>query len=257
VRRDAAQLDSFYRTRQGRTARRMIARRIASLWPDACGLDVLGLGFAGPYLSPFQKEARRCIAFMPSTQGAVIPASGSAPAVLGDECRLPFPEAMFDRVILVHALEEAEALPALLREVWRVLAPEGRIVLVTTSRTGIWALSDKTPFGHGRSFTRGQISRLLEDALLDATAWSRALYAPPWGWTTHRRVASVWEEIGEYAWSGLGGVILAEAVKHTGAVRPQRRTAAVGAPALEGQRRPALSPRHVILPPASERARRD
>jgi len=245
VRRDAAELDRFYRTRQGRTARRMIARRIAALWPDARGLDVLGLGFANPYLRPLRNGARRCVSFMPAAQGAIVPEGDGPPTALGDEVRLPFPDALFDRVLLVHALEEADALPALLREVWRVMAPEGRLMLVTTSRTGVWALLDNTPFGHGRSFTRSQITGLLDDALLDATAWSRALYAPPWGWATHRRVASVWEEIGDYAWRGLGGVILTEAVKHTGAVLPRRRAAPVRARALEGQSQPALSPRHL------------
>lgn len=247
MRRDAAELDRFYRTRRGETARRMIARRIVALWPEARGLDVMGLGFAHPYLDVFRPQARRVVSFMPSGQGAIVPEAGGIPTALGDEVRLPFPDAMFDRILLVHALEEAEALQALLREVWRVMAPEGRLMLVATSRTGIWALSDKTPFGHGRSFTRRQISGLLEDALLDITAWSHALYAPPWGWTTHRRVASVWEEIGEYAWRGLGGVVLTEAVKHTGAVLPQRRRAAapVRAGALEGRSRPALSPRHL------------
>lgn len=243
MRRDAAELDRFYSTRRGQTARRMIARRIAALWPQARGLDVLGLGFANPYLDVLRPGARRVVSFMPAGQGAIVPAAGGVPTALGDEVRLPFPDAMFDRILLVHALEEAEALQALLREIWRVMAPEGRLMLVTTSRTGIWALSDRTPFGHGRSFTRNQISGLLEDALLDATAWSHALYAPPWGWASHRRIASIWEEIGEYAWRGLGGVILTEAVKHTGAVLPQRRTAPLRAPALEGRGRPALSPR--------------
>nr|WP_238934961.1 methyltransferase domain-containing protein [Maricaulis parjimensis] len=225
------------------TAQRMIGRRIAALWPGTKGLDVLGLGYATPYLTPFKTEARRCISFMPAQQGAIIPAADEPPVALGDEMRLPFPEALFDRILLVHALEEAEALPALLREVWRVMAPEGRVMLVTTSRTGVWALSDKTPFGHGRPFTRQQISRVLEDALLEPTAWSRALFAPPWNWAHHRRIASLWEEAGEHAWPGLGGVILAEAVKHTGAIRPSGRAAPARVRALEGRSRPALSPR--------------
>lgn len=255
MRRDATELERFYSSRQGEAARRMIARRIRALWPDARELDVLGLGFTNPYLEPYREEARRCISFMPSGQGAIAQPEDGTPTALGDEVHLPFPEALFDRVLLVHALEEADALPVLLREIWRVMAPEGRLMLVTASRNGIWALSDKTPFGHGRPFTRGQLSRLLSDSLLEATAWSRALYAPPWGWTTHRRVASVWEEIGEYAWPGLGGVILAEAVKHTGAVHPGRRTAPARSRALEGQSRPALSPRQLSRRTVSGRTR--
>ena len=96
-----------------------------------------------------------------------------------------------------------------------------------------------------RDYSHPKVVGLLEDSLLEATAWSRALYAPPWGWANHRRIASVWEEIGEYAWPGLGGVILAEAVKHTGAVRPRGQTAPVRPRALEGQGQPALSPRQL------------
>ena len=248
MRRDALELVRFYRSRQGETARRMIARRLAAIWPDVTGLDMLGLGFAGPYLQPYRRRTRRCISFMPAGQGAVVPEGGECPAALGDETHLPFPEAMFDRVLLVHALEEADALQPLLREVWRVMAPEGRLVIVTAARAGLWAWLDNTPFGHGQPFSRGQLSGLLDDALLEPTAWSRALYAPPWGWSTHRRIANVWEEVGEYAWAGLGGVLMVEAVKHTGAVTPERRTAPARVRRLEARGQPALSPRQNPAP---------
>jgi SAM-dependent methyltransferase len=245
VRRDVLELDRFYRTRQGRAAHHMIARRLQPIWTDVRGLDVLGIGFANPYLDVWQGSARRCVSLMPAAQGAIVPGPDGVPTALGDEMHLPFQEALFDRVLLVHALEETESLPALLREVWRVMAPEGRLMIVSPSRAGIWALVDSTPFGHGRPFSRGQLARLLDDALLVPTAWSRALYAPPWGWSTHRRIANLWEEVGEYAWPALGGLIMVEAVKHNAAVTPGLRTARVSRRALEGQRQPALSPGRV------------
>ncbi|WP_041636982.1 methyltransferase domain-containing protein [Maricaulis maris] len=252
MRRDVLELDRFYRSRQGQAAHRMIARRLSSIWPDVTALDVLGIGFANPYLDVWQGKARRCVSLTPAAQGAIVSGPSGVPTALGDETHLPFQEALFDRVLLVHALEETDSLPVLLREVWRVLAPEGRLLIVSPSRAGIWAWLDSTPFGHGRPFTRGQLTRLLDDALLVPTAWSRALYAPPWGWSTHRRVANLWEEVGEYAWPALGGLILVEAVKHNAAVTPGLRTARVSRTALEGQRQPALSPRH-----GARRARRD
>jgi hypothetical protein len=48
VRREALELDRFYRSRQGFVARQMIERRLQAVWPDAAGLDVLGLGFTPP-----------------------------------------------------------------------------------------------------------------------------------------------------------------------------------------------------------------
>lgn len=242
MRRDALELDRFYRSRQGRTARRMIMRRLKAVWPEAKALDMLGIGFATPYFAPYREEARRCVSFMPAGQGAVIPAHGSSTIALGDENRLPFTEALFDRVLLIHALEEAEALPALLRETWRVLAPEGRMVIVTAARAGIWAWLDSTPFGHGRPFSRGQLTHLLDDAMFEPTAWSRALYAPPWRWSTGPRTAQVWEKAGEHAWAGLGGVIMVEAIKRTAAVRPVPQRARSRIRRLEGQANHALSP---------------
>ena len=245
MRRDVLELDRFYRTRQGRAAQRMIARRLGPIWPEVRGMDVLGIGFANPYLEAWQSTARRCVSLMPAAQGAIVPGPDGVPTALGDEMHLPFQEALFDRVLLVHALEETDSLPALLREVWRVMAPEGRLMIVSPSRAGIWAWLDSTPFGHGRPFSRSQLSRLLDDALLTPTAWSRALYAPPWGWSTHRRISNLWEEVGEYAWPGLGGLIMVEAVKHTAGVMPGLRTARASTRVLEGRRQPALSPRRV------------
>lgn len=241
MRREALELDRFYRSRQGLVAREMIGRRLTAIWPDAKDMDLLGLGFATPYLEPYRTSARRSVCFMPAAQGAVVADSACSGIALGDETRLPFPEALFDRVLLVHALEEADSLQVTLREIWRVLAPEGRVVIVTAARSGIWAWLDSTPFGHGRPFSRAQLSQLLGDALFEPTAWSRALYAPPWKWSTHTRIARMWEEAGERIWPGLGGVIMVEAVKRTMALRPRPSTAPARRKPLEAQTRPALS----------------
>jgi len=249
VRRDALELDRFYKTPQGRLTRRMVDRRLQAIWPELRGLDVLGLGFATPYLGRMRETARRSVAFMPSAQGAIA-ASGVSTVAMGDETHLPFPDALFDRVLLIHMLEEADSLPAILREAWRVLAPEGRIVIVTAARSGVWAWMDSTPFGHGRPFSRSQLDRLLADSMFEPTAWSRALYAPPWRWASHPRVAAAWERTGEHLWSGLGGLILVEAVKRTAALRPRAKTAPARVSVLEGQARPALSPPAVQSEPS-------
>ena len=156
MRRDAIELDRFYRTARGALAQRMIERRLSAM-TNLKDLDVLGMGYATPYLRGMQGAARRCIDLMPSTQGAIAPTHPSN-IVMGDETRMPFPDAMFDRVLMIHMLEEAEHLPGLLRETWRVLAPEGRMVIVSAARAGVWALSDATPFGHGRPFPRSVIA---------------------------------------------------------------------------------------------------
>ena len=243
MRTDALEIDRFYRTRRGQAAREMTLRRLKALWGEAKGLDMLGYGFAGPYLAPWSDTARRTVAYMPAAQGAVPwPERTAGKAALGDETRMPFPEALFDRVILVHALEEAGDLRRLLREVWRVLAPEGRLAVVAAHRAGMWSRADSTPFGHGRPFSRAQLNRLLTDALFEPTAWSRALYAPPWRFTCGERAADGFEAVGERVFPAFGGLILAEAVKHVGAVRPGGDMARVRVRNLEGAGARALSP---------------
>ncbi len=243
MRTDALDVARFYRTPQGRAARDMALRRIRALWSDVKELDMLGLGYAPPFLDPFRASARRVAAFMPAAQGAVpwpAPVQARNLTVLGDEIRLPFAEAMFDRIILVHVLEEAPDSGQLLREVWRVLAPEGRLIIIAAHRGGIWSRSDSTPFGHGRPYSRTQLSRLLGDALFEPVAWSQALYAPPWRFACTPRFADGFEAIGEHLTPAFGGLLLTEAIKHVGAVRPNIKAQRMRIKALEGAVRPAL-----------------
>ena len=214
MRVDVLALQRFYASRRGELALTMAQRRLRALWPAADGLDMLGLGYAPPYLEPYMPKARRVIAAMPAAQGAERwPDEGGVLSVLTDEGRLPFMDSVFDRALLVHALEEADDPRALLREVWRVMAPEGRRVVIAANRAGLWARADGTPFGHGRPYSRGQLGALLSDALFEPTASARALYAPPLDWPIVFAMGEGLEATGRVLAPGAGGLVLMEAVK--------------------------------------------
>tara|TARA_R110002072_G_scaffold18624_2_gene69558 strand:+ start:1067 stop:1843 length:777 start_codon:yes stop_codon:yes gene_type:complete len=244
MRRDAVELERFYNSPKGQTADAMIWRRISVLWPDMRDLDVLGLGYAPPVLDRFDDAPRRSIAFMPDGQGAVIwPHTGKSRTALGDEVRLPFADSLFDRVVLLHALEEVESVPAFLREVWRVTAPQGRVALVVANRSGFWARADATPFGHGRPFSKGQLARVLNDSAFEPTAWSRALYAPPFDWCCGPERGGFWESLGETLFRGMSGLILVEATKRVAALTPRAaRPAPIRIRGLEGAGASAITP---------------
>ncbi|MGB0671017.1 MAG: class I SAM-dependent methyltransferase [Rhodospirillales bacterium] len=216
---DVVELRDFYQGRLGGVARRMIRRRLAGIWPETRGLSILGIGFATPYLGLFREDAARIMALMPGGQGAVRwpdPGPGRdnpCQVVLGDECHLPFADLSIDRVLLVHALECTESLRPMMREVWRVLAPGGRLVVVAPNRRGLWARLERTPFGMGRPFSRGQLKRSLRDSLFTPERLDHALYVPP---TKSRLVlgsAMAFEEIGPRWLGGFAGVVMAEAIK--------------------------------------------
>jgi SAM-dependent methyltransferase len=214
MRVDVLALQRFYASPLGEAARRAASRRLSALWPHADGLDVLGIGYPTPYLGALRASARRTVVMMPAEQGAEPwPAERTVLTALADEARLPFMDAVFDRVLMVHAMEEAAAPHALLREVWRIMAPEGRLVVIAANRWSWWAQSGATPLGHGRPYSRTQLATLLSDSMFEPVASSRALYAPPTTWTPFVRAADAFEWVGELVWPALGGLVLMEAVK--------------------------------------------
>ena len=230
MRFDIDRLEAFYASALGRMALEMISGRLAALWPDAHGLDVLGFGHAAGLLDLLKPGSRRAVAACPESQGVLRwPDTGPCLAVLTEEERLPFVDAIFDRAVILHGLEETESPHRLLRELWRVCAPEARILVVAANRSGLWARSEATPFGHGRPYSRSQLYRLLEASMFQPTASARALYAPPLNWPMFTSAGEAWERIGRFGWGGFGGVLMIEAVKRVhvqpaaGAARVRRR----------------------------------
>lgn len=220
MRRDVLELRAFYASPLGAAAREMVGRKVEEAWGDAHGLDALGLGYATPYLDGFRPKARRVVAAMPAAQGVEVwPGGKGNLTCLTDEFNLPLPNALFDRILCVHALEETEDPVELLREVARVLAPSGRTILVVAARNGLWSNAEATPFGNGRPYTRRQLESLLREAELEPSGWTRALYVPPFGWAA--RWAEGFEQVGAWLWPRFAGLILMEAVKQTYAVKPK------------------------------------
>ncbi len=220
---DVIDLGAFYASRPGLVAQRIIRRRIRDLWPDVRGQSVLGLGYATPYLRPFREEAERVIAIMPALQGVTPwPRDEAGLVSLADEAALPLAEGSIDRVLLVHAIECSEQPRAMLREIWRVLAGGGRLVVVAPNRRGIWARLERTPFGHGHPFSPSQLSRLLRDNLFSPLRTAAALYVPPSASRAMLRFAGAWEGIGDKWGRPFAGVLLVEASKQVYAANVER-----------------------------------
>ncbi|WEK40311.1 MAG: methyltransferase domain-containing protein [Candidatus Brevundimonas colombiensis] len=242
MRRSIDELRTFYGEPTGALARRLVARRLDDAWGEAANCDVLGVGYATPWLDAFV-GARRVVAAMPGGQGVEHwPAVGRNRTLLVDDRRLPFAAGSFDRILLVHALEEADDPAALLLEAVRALAPTGRIILAAAARGGLWARADNTPFGHGRPFTRRQLERLVRDVGLEPMAWSQTLYAPPWG--PMLPLADGFEQVGRHVFPGTAGLILLEATRQGYArIRPSGHAQRVTAPVLTPQPAASISSR--------------
>ncbi len=237
---DVLDLVRFYATPLGKIAKRAIRREIRGLWPNLRGKRLLGLGYATPFLKPFIAEAERVCYAMPATQGVIAWPRGEKNLVtLCDETTLPFEDYSIDCAVVVHALEGCGDARHLLQEIWRVLAGDGRLILIAPNRLGLWAHSDQTPFGNGQPFSTTQMQRLLQQCQFAPIGIRRCLYGPPrqsglW-LSSHRAI----EKIGRMAFAKFSGIVMIEARKELIAPLPVRYAryrhvpipAAAGAPA--------------------------
>ena len=243
---DVVDLRDFYETRLGQVSRHMIRHAVRSVWPRLAGQSLLGLGYTTPYLRQYHGDAERVLAFMPAAQGALQwPPEGPGRVTLVDECDLPLPDYSIDRVLLVHAFESCENLRAMLSEVWRVLTGNGRVLVVTPNRRGIWARTDRTPFGWGHPYSGAQLSRTLRDHMFTPTLTARALFVPPMRSRALLRSAPAWERMGNRFFPRVSGVVMIEAGKQIYAASPARER--------KRARRPVL----VQFPQAAGRTTRD
>lgn len=211
---DVVDLRGFYLSPLGQVATQYIGAVVNKRWSQTTGLSIAGIGYAPPYLEHFRGNALRVLAFMPAAQGVLRwPSDGPCASALVDTSMLPLPDDSMDRILVVHALEVADWPSEMMNELWRVLAPGGRLLLVTPSRNGVWARSDTTPFGYGQPFSRGQLRDLLRAADFSPMFWGEALYIPPFKRPSWLRSAAVFERIGGRLALPGAGVHVVEATK--------------------------------------------
>jgi SAM-dependent methyltransferase len=239
---DIDELWAFYDGRIGSHVRRLLARQIRERWANVGGMTVMGLGYATPYLGQFRGEAARLGALMPAEQGVrAWPANGPIRSMLVEEDMLPLPDACVDRLLAVHAIEMSDSVKRTLREIWRVLKPEGRALIVVPNRRSIWARGDSTPFGQGQPFSRGQLEQLITNSMFAIEHCGFALAPPPVEFKLVWRYAPALERLGLKMWPHFSGAILLEASKQVSATIPKGRLMPVRA-----------GLRHVAAAPAAQ-----
>jgi SAM-dependent methyltransferase len=167
--------------------------------------------------------------------------------LLCDFDALPFESASLDLVLLPHALELAPDAHALLREVERVLRPEGRLIVFGLNPASLWGLRQNL----GRLRRRGEpylprdgdfigywrMRDWLKLLSFDVEAARFGIYRPPlrsdawlqrWRWV---------DGVGSRWWPVLGAVYFIQAVKRVHGMRmiglaKNARMAAKKAPAV-------------------------
>jgi SAM-dependent methyltransferase len=114
--------------------------------------------------------------------------SRSVSFTCGSALALPFPDASFDKVICSEVLEHIDDYQAALREIRRVLKPNG-LLAVSVPRFGpewiCWRLSEayhRVPGGHVRIFRTRELRTAVEAEGLCCydRHWAHSLHSPYW-----------------------------------------------------------------------------
>jgi SAM-dependent methyltransferase len=222
---DVVDLREYYSTALGKATRRLIAAKLSGHLPQDPQATVLGMGYAAPFLNAIAENTARQLAFMPARRGVIHwPEQGVVSSVLVDELDLPLGDNAVDAALVIHCLEFTDSPEELLQEVWRVLTPQGKLILVVPNRSSLWAMRDISPFGHGQPFTRVQLKNLLRTAQFSVTRFEYALVMPPskrWGASA---IARGLEKLGgSAALGGISGAMIIEAQKQVYAYAPGRK----------------------------------
>jgi hypothetical protein len=96
-------------------------------------------------------------------------------------------------------------------------------MVVVPNRTSLWAQVDRSPFAHGRPFSRSQLDRLLRDTMFVPERWDNALLLPPIKSRRLVRNGTAWERTGKMLWPQLAGVHVVDATKSLYALAPVKK----------------------------------
>jgi SAM-dependent methyltransferase len=221
---DVVTLREFYASALGHLTATSLSQRLKPLAQRRQGQTVLGLGFAIPYLELFDAENASILAFMHAQQGVTHwPTGEAARSALVDECDLPLIDSVIDQALIIHSLEFAENPLDMLQEVWRVLSPQGKLILVVPNRRGLWSASESTPFGDGQPFSKSKLATLLKDARFTVTRWDSGLHFLPSRKTWAMAAAPALEAVGQKLAAPLSGVTIIEAEKQVYAFTSGKR----------------------------------
>jgi len=152
-------------------------------------------------------------------------AAADRPDVYAKCHELPLATHSIDMVLLPHVLEFAAEPHAILREVDRVMMPEGRLVIVGFNPWSLWGLRSSVGFSrndypwNGRFVSLPRVKDWLALLGFDVNAGRLVGYAPPFDNVKLRRTFDFMEPAGDRWWAVGGAVYMLQAIKRVRGMR--------------------------------------
>ncbi len=219
---DVVALREFYASSLGRGVSVALLKAMRKIWPDCAGDEVVTLGYCWPFLDSFRDDASDIIPLMPGYQGGMAwPVKEPNRVSLINERRLPLKTDSVNRLLVIHTLENSRVPGKLIEELWRILVPGGRALIIVPNRRGLWSQAASTPFGCGQPYSLQQIGKRLGNRRFTLVSYRTCLFGFPLGHRWLLRMAPLMERIGEFLLPESGGVILMEVEKQIYASIPE------------------------------------
>ncbi|POR06930.1 methyltransferase domain-containing protein [Diaphorobacter sp. LR2014-1] len=136
-------LHHWFDTAPGRYLLAWEQERYDELVADIFGYHALQLGMPGLQALRSNRMPHRWLAVMPPELLVERSDAQEPPALLADAVALPFAEASLDLLALPHTLELSVDPHTALREVHRVLVPEGKVVISGLNPLSLWGLRQR------------------------------------------------------------------------------------------------------------------
>ncbi len=152
-------------------------------------------------------------------------AAADRPDVYAKCHELPLATHSIDMAVLRHVLEFAAEPHAILREVDRVMMPEGRLVIVGFNPWSLWGLRSSVGFSrnehpwNGRFVSLPRVKDWLALLGFDVNAGRLVGYAPPFDNVKLRRTFDFMEPAGDRWWAVGGAVYMLQAIKRVRGMR--------------------------------------
>ena len=148
-------------------------------------------------------------------------------SVVHDLAEMPFASQSLDLIVLPHVLEFSSAPHQVLREVERVLIPEGRLIICGFNPASLWGVRQitgrwsSTPYlpREGEFISLLRLKDWLKLMNLEVSAGHFGCYAPPCRSEKWLQRFNFLEKAGARWWPFLGAVYIIEAVKRVQGIR--------------------------------------
>ena len=198
----------------GQQERHCLERRLSSLF----GYYLLQIGSPDPGLD--------LLRYSPAKNKLVLDQVQAGLSLQADPRYLPLASDSVDGVVMHHALDFAADPHRILREVERILIPEGKLLIIGFNPWSLWGgrrlfhLRSQQPPWNGHFFPVRRVSDWLLLLGFDLLSVDYLNFRPPLQNHTLMQRLVFLENLGGKAWPLLGGVYVLEAVKRTLTMTP-------------------------------------